>query len=309
MTETAGRAQGHGSGIASPQDISVGVLSYGTHRTLERSVSTHVAAGLTGLVGEYFIHFNALSDADRAVAASLGVAFSGSPQNTGIYGGFRAIAERADRRFVLVLENDISAITDPATTAACLASAVADMAAHAIPIFGMASRTTPGTSSSTRKLVRANGIKSPLRADHRASKPTLAGKIASLLRHGRLDIFRGAAVFVERDPEIAYPMAWRKLASGNYVTSSRHRNWSNQAVLFDRRFFLDVVCRRVDEQPDDRLVNGHQDIERALNRSWWRRLGVPMGHSGIGIFRHARIVGDEVVGGEPTAELGPPLPS
>jgi hypothetical protein len=73
------------------------------------------------------------------------------------------------------------------------------------------------------------------------------------------------------------------------MTDSRYRNWSNQAVLVERRYFFDVVCRRVEERPDPRLVNGHQDIERALNRRWWRHRRDPMGHAAEGIFTHRRL--------------------
>ncbi len=85
------------------------------------------------------------------------------------------------------------------------------------------------------------------------------------LEHGGIDKFRAASLFCERAPENVQKDAVRKLPSGNYVTDSRYRNWSNQAVLVERQYFVDVVCRRVDEHPDPRLVNGHQDIERALN--------------------------------------------
>ncbi len=99
---------------------------------------------------------------------------------------------------------------------------------------------------------------------------------------------RAGAIYVEKHPEIAQPAAISKLPSGNYLTTSRFRNWSNQSVLVERSFFLDVVCRRVEEYPDRRLINGYQDIERALNNWWWRRLGVRMGHAASGIFTHAR---------------------
>ena len=55
-------------------------------------------------------------------------------------------------------------------------------------------------------------------------------------------------------------------------------------MLVERRYFFDVICRRVEEHPDPRLVNGHQDIERALNRRWWRHRRDPMGHAAEGVL-------------------------
>jgi len=110
-----------------------------------------------------------------------------------------------------------------------------------------------------------------------------------LLAHGYLSKFKGAAIGIEKEPEKAQPDAVRKLASGNYLTDSRFANWTNQSLLVEREFFLNTICRRVEEHPDPRLVNGHQDIERALNSWWWRRRREPMGRAAEGIFTHARL--------------------
>jgi hypothetical protein len=55
---------------------------------------------------------------------------------------------------------------------------------------------------------------------------------------------------------------------------------------------LEVVLARVARHPDPRTINGHQDIERALNRPWWRRQAFAMGHAEDGVFTHARLPDD-----------------
>jgi hypothetical protein len=112
------------------------------------------------------------------------------------------------------------------------------------------------------------------------------------LKHLTLERFLGKAVYVEAQPERRFPHAWRRLPSGNLVTSSRFRHWSNQAVLVERDFLRDVVLRRAETHPDPRTINGAQDIERALNRPWWRRRDVAMGHAVDGVFTHARLPDD-----------------
>ncbi len=108
------------------------------------------------------------------------------------------------------------------------------------------------------------------------------------IKHMGIDRFRSTAIYVERNPQDVQPKAVRKLPSGNYLTDSRYRNWSNQSVLVERKFFLDVICRRVEDHPDPRSRGGHQDIECALNVRWWRRRREPLGHAAQGVFTHER---------------------
>jgi hypothetical protein len=273
--------------------LTIGVLSYRAHRTLERTLASHRASGLFHLPARYFVYFNAMDDADRQRAERWGIEAAGAPVNGGIYGGFRAIAERTATAYLLVLENDVEAIAAPATTAACLATALGDMRREGIPVFCLRSRERPGQGmSGARKFARAYGVEEPLHSGIVARRASWWDRLAMRRKHLTLDRFIGNAVYVETAPERRFPQAWRRLPSGNLVTSSRYRNWSNQAVLVRRDFLLNVVLRRTATHPDPRTINGAQDIERALNRPWWRRQQVPMGHARDGIFTHARLPDD-----------------
>lgn len=274
-------------------DLTVGVLSYRAQRTLERSVASHRESGLLELAARYFVYFNALDDTDRALAERLGVEALGGPQNRGIAGGFRGIAEAARTGYVLVLENDIEAVGTPAETAACLRSALADMAAHDVPVFCLRSRRRPGQGATgAEKYRRAFGVETPLDPGIAPSRPSWWDRLVMRRRHLTLERFLGKAVYVETAPEERFPHAWRRLPSGNLVTTSRYRHWSNQAVLVRRDFLLDVVLARVASHPDPRTINDHQDIERALNRPWWRARAFAMGHAAEGVFTHRRLADD-----------------
>ena len=277
-------------------DLSIGVLSFGAHRTLEHALTSHKAAGLDHATDDFFIHFNAMTEADAALAARFGVRASGSAANTGIYGGFRAIVEAARHPYVLVLENDIVSVTSPQATHDALASAVADMKAYGLKAFSMRSRAEPGQGIEVaiEKYARCFAIRDPLRDDLKQVRPSLLSRAVMAVKYLDFDSFVGAAFFIERDPDQVHPRAIRKLASGNFATTSRFRKWSNQSVLVERQFFLDVICARVEARPDRRLVHGHQDIERAIvggriGLGWWQRLGVPMGQAGTGCFSHSRL--------------------
>ena len=139
------------------------------------------------------------------------------------------------------------------------------------------------------KYIKTFGLLEPIAPSLASKKAAPFSQLRMFLEHGSIDKFRAASLFCERDPETVQKQAVRKLPSGNYLRDSRYRNWSNQAVLVERQYFLDVVCRRVEGHPDPRLVNGHQDIERALNQRWWRRRRDRMGHAAEGIFTHRRL--------------------
>jgi hypothetical protein len=268
--------------------VSVGVLSFGALQTLSRALKAHRESGLIDCAGEFFVHFNAITPEDRRVAEEAGVSYSGTAENRGIYGGFRAIAERARNPYVLILENDVVPLPG-ARAPECLEACVSDMIEHGVKCFSLRSRREPGEGAPYAKYIKTFGLVQPVAPGLAPKQAAPFSQLRMFLEHGSIDKFRAASLFCERDPETVQKDAVRKLPSGNYLTDSRYRNWSNQAVLVERRYFFDVVCRRVEEHPDPRLVNGHQDIERALNRRWWRRRRDPMGHAAEGVFTHRRL--------------------
>ena len=249
-----------------------------------------MAAGLPGIAGEYLVYFNSMTDGDQEVAREFGVPFCGQATNSGIYGGFRAIVEHAKHPLVLILENDCVCVSNPHQARECLEACAADMETHSVPVFSLTSRRQPGEGNvGLAKYVRAFGVVDPLTSTLQARQAKLADKLYMLIKHGDLNRFRGHAVMVEKEPQAIQSGAIKRLPSGSYLTSSRFRNWGNRAVLVKRSFFLDVLCPRIDKHPDPRLNNGFQDIEKALNRNWWRRLNVPMGSAAEGIFAHERV--------------------
>jgi hypothetical protein len=282
-------AKGAENDATSPASlVSVGVLSFGAPQTIKAALKAHGESGLIDCVNEFFVYFNAISEEDRRTAEEAGVRCEGSAENSGIYGGFRAIAELAKNPYVLILENDITPLPG-APVRQCLESCVSDMVEHGIKAFCLKSRREPGEGAAYTKYRKTFGVRDPLFPGIEPREAGALSKLRMFLEHGSIDKFRAASIYCERSPETAQARAVRKLPSGNFATDSGFRNWSNQAVLVERQYFLDVICRRVDEQPDPRLVNGRQDIERALNRRWWRKRRDLMGHAAEGVYTHRRL--------------------
>jgi len=198
--------------------IDAGVLSYRAHRTIERKLELHSKSGLTACTGEFFVYFNALCGEDERIARNAGVDYSGSPENLGIYGGFRAIAARATQPYVLILENDLIPV-EGADIDGCLDACLPDMREHGIKVFRLSARAVPGKP--WRKYARAFPIHDPVNPGVQPQKPPLFGPLSMVLAHGYLSKFLGAAIFTGKDPDKAEPAAIPKLASGNYLTDSR----------------------------------------------------------------------------------------
>lgn len=281
---------------AALSNLSIGVLSYAAHKTLTNTLETHQAAGLGQLSDDFFVYFNSFTDADRELAARFGVRCTGTDQNRGIYGGFCGIVSHARHRYVLILENDIVSLGSASEVAQCLSSAISDMAAYDIKAMSLRSRLTPGqgAGAAQQKYAGYYGIHDPIRPEIARSSPSIMSKVRYMAKYVLVEPLIGCSYVVERHPEQRHPQAIRKLSSGNYMTTSRYQKWSNQSVLVEKDFFTNVICRRVEERPDPRTVNGFQDIERAIvggvvGLHWWRSLGVRIGQAAEGCFSHRRL--------------------
>jgi hypothetical protein len=269
--------------------VSVGVLSSRAHATLVRALELYNASGLPGIAGEFFVHFNGITAGDEVLARKAGVAYSGSYENMGLYGGFRAIAERCRQPYLLLLENDVIPV-EGCELEQCLSSCVADMLKHDILVFSLRSRSAPGQGEPWRDYISCFPVRDPVGSHVRRQSAPLLKRARMRLNHGYLGKFRGGALFAEKSPDLAQPEAIRKLPGGNYLTDSRFQNWSSHSLLVERKFFLEIICKHIDENFEAGFADeGQSIIDGALNSWWWRRRREPMGHASLGAFTLSRL--------------------
>jgi hypothetical protein len=241
------------------------------------------------MFGSLRLHLNE-AEFDDTLALKLGFEITRSGLNLGIFGAAEAIAEATTTTYLLYVEDDCPLVTGKNTCKDMLRSALDDMGDFNIPIFSMRSRREPGD-----KFVRRARYEARFRPVHRIGEAAdsirpLASYSRRLLEDWRRPGLRACAIYAEEDPTIRHPSIIKRTPRGNWLTSSRHLNWSNNCVLVRTNFLRDVVLDRVRRYPAPITVNGHQDIEAALKRgSWWRNLAVPMGQSEPGPFTHKRL--------------------
>ena len=274
------------------RDATLSVLSWKQHAVLRRTLRTFADNGIAALFHHRRIFFNEIDDADRAIAAEFGFEAIGEAENVGIYGGAKGLAEACVTEFMLFVENDCPAIVAADAFHDAVTRSIADMRTHQSPVFSLRSRRQPGEKFDRHvRYQKYYRLEQPLRASE--TEPLAPRDPTGILQRSYEDLrrpsLRGTALFAEEQPHLRHPALIRRSDNGNFLTTSRVLNWSNNCLLVHTEFMRDVVLKRVESHPAPTSINGHQDIEAAvkLNR-WWRQLDVTMGQAEPGPLTHSR---------------------
>lgn len=267
--------------------IGLATLSWKASATIEHTLKTYTAEpDFLAFFDQATAYFQEISAQDKAVADQAGMAYAGNDRNTGIIGGFEAALRAVDCDYVVMLENDCPLIESAESAKRQLTSAVQDMVALNIPVCRFRHRIHFGEGF-------CDGIKfrqyhTPI--DERASAHEhLVRLVRRGLRPMKASQMQGRAVYFESHPEQQFPKAWRRSPSGHFVSDSWYLNWTNQSILVNRRWCLDVLLPWVKAHPSPRQVNGFADIEKELNCLWWRRQHIPIMVAEPGLFTHQRL--------------------
>lgn len=265
------------------QTRGLGILSWRDHDTLGRTLETYAHADLFGLFDEVLVFLPEMDAAGVAVADRFGLAHTGSRQNLGILGGFKALAESLSSAHVLLLENDCPLIEPHDEAARQLDLASAALGGGEVDVFRMRHRDHPGDKFDT--------LAKHLRYYPRPGAPQRQKRAAALrriLRPGKARRMIGAAPYAMDAPETRFPRHIRRAEDGSLRVSSQVLNWTNQSVFLSRDFFLDTLVAYAEAHPSPRTVNGFPDLEKELNCRWWRAQEFTIGLD-RGLFTHARL--------------------
>lgn len=274
-------------------DTTLSILSWRQHEVLERTLSTFEKRGVLGEFSHRRIFFNELSPGDLDIARTYGLEAIFSKANLGIFGGARALAQACTTEFMLFVENDCWPIVDKTAFVDGLARAIADMTEYDCPVFSLRSRRQPGEKFDRReRYSRYFRIEQPLdlpaqNPANTSRKPTNSPlRVFEDLRKPKL---RGCALYAEERPDLRHPSVIRKTKNGNWLTTSRFLNWSNNCLLIRTRFMCETIINRVESHPAATTINGQQNIEGAVKlNGWWATQNVPMGQAEPGPMTHVR---------------------
>lgn len=251
----------------------IGMLCYGRYETFRAALETYKDAGLFDLADEVLIAFNGLDDDGRRLAEEFGLPYIGSEQNSGILGGFKMLAEGLTSDIVLLLENDLPLIESAERAKQQIDHARKALASGQVEVFRFRHRLNPG--------YRDQAALKFLRYYH----PNVLAQLRRLVRPGKARRMIGNSLYVLTEPEKTFDEI-EKMPDGWYRISAKHITWSNQSIMIRRDFFLDKILAYAEANPSSRTVNGFPDIEKELNRSYWRNSGWHVG-ADLGLFTHA----------------------
>lgn len=268
--------------------LGLGMLSWRAPATVDQTLASYAAAGIFDVFDHVLVYFQEISEADRAAAAKYGLACAGNQANTGIYGGVKALLEAMEDDYVLFVENDCLLIEDRAAVVRQTEQAVRDLERGLAQVYRMRHRRHPGEGFETVDKYLRYHPPGPRAWQRRRRAQRLVARLRALARPFKAERLKGIAAYVEENPEQRFPKVFRRTPEGNLLVRSRHLNWTNQAILFSRRWVLEELLPWVAAHPSRRTVNGFPDIEKELNSRWWRTRGFTIGIS-PGLFTHRRL--------------------
>lgn len=275
------------SRLIKPDGITVGmgILSWKAPKTLSKTLETYADGDLFSLFGTQRILFQEMSEQDREVADAFGLAAEGTAANTGIFGGVKALLKAIECDYVLLLENDCPLIESYGESARQLSAALFDADEFGVPVFRFRSLRHPGQDFATLGKFRRY-------FDDKVRPESAPGawlpRMRRMSRPGKARRLQGIAAYATAEPERVFPAVFRRTDRGNLLTASPYLNWTNQSILVRRDWMLDTILPYVEANPSSRRVNGFSDIEKELNRPWWRNQKISVGLA-PGLFTHERV--------------------
>lgn len=261
--------------------VGMGVLSWGGLASLREALESYSREDLFSLFDEVLVFLPEMTDEGAALAREFGLPFAGSPQNLGILGGFRTIAESMTSPILLLMENDCPLIEPRAEAARQIALARDALAREEVAAFRMRHTLHPGQKfPGLAKYARYYG-------------PGVGPALRRALRPGKARRLAGNALYMERAPERRFPDLFTRTAEGWLSVSAACLPWTNQSVMVRRDFYLDTIAAFAEANPTTRTRNGFPGVEKEWNRPRWRNSGWRIG-SDRGLFTHERIDGPDL---------------
>jgi hypothetical protein len=271
--------------------VGVGILSWKSHKTLEKSLQSYEKIGFKDYFDEIKIIFQEITTEDKELAEKYGYDYVGIEKNVGIQGGHKLIYENLKTDYILVLENDNPLVEDKNTVTERLFKAMELLENNVIDVMRLRHRWDFGEGFSLEKYLNFFSIEelhekySYLDVKDNFIE-NVKKTIKRFIRPSKIERLAGYSLYCEKYPEKIFPKYIKKIDEELYIVSSHILTWTNQSVLLKRKFYGELL-KYADENPSSRAANGFQDLEKPLNSKWWRNQNYQIG-VGEGIFTHNR---------------------
>jgi hypothetical protein len=230
--------------------LTIGILSWGAHKTLINTLESYREWGLDRLGDERLIFFQEISNYEKQLAGDYGYIPIGAPSNIGIAEGYKALVESTTSDLFLFLENDWLLIEEP---------------------------TDPITVG--KKMLEV-GIADVIRYRHRRQPGNPLWTYQFLGREYDRPSHLLDAVHYHNDEELTQFPELETVEIGDSIwwrTNAKNANWTNNPTLFRTEFLRQHILPHM----------GSRDVELDL-QSWWEQQDYLVAQ-GDGLFTHWRI--------------------
>lgn len=265
--------------------VSVGILSYKAHKTIDKTLEQY--GDFLSYFEEAKVFFQCFSEQDKEIAEKYRIAYEGRPDNVGIQGGMRWVAENLKCDYILYLENDIQLLTDIPTALVEIEKAMNLMANGQAEVVRLRSRFQPGEQfcdvEKYTRIFKPVSIHPDFQEFFKIKK---TNPVLKYLRPMKARKLLARSLYIEKYPEQLFPKYIRK-EGDFYFADSSSLNWTNNAIITKKDFLLKLLDY-ADAHPSSRTVGGMQDFEKPLNCRWWRKQRFNIAIS-EGIFTHQRL--------------------
>jgi hypothetical protein len=231
--------------------LSIGILSWGQHKTLINTLETYKKYGLLDLAAQVFIFFQEGTVEDVDIAIKYGLIPYIAEDNLGIAGGYRVMLSLVNQPNYLFLENDW-AIFDQSTenVQRTMGESFWYLDLGITDVVRLRSRKNPGNPLWSRQF---------------------AGRELDSPEH-LLDCLHW-----RENPELAFATYMHRSLDGWYHTTAPYANWTNNPHMIRTDWARNYLLPHL----------GDRDIELDLG-DWWKKQNFRVAQ-GDGLFTHWRI--------------------
>lgn len=234
-------------------NLSVGILTWNAHTTLQNTLETYKRSGLLDMVNDVCIFAQEGKDIDYKIAAKYGSYVILSPNNVGIGNGLTVLAEEAETENILLLENDWIILDQFFPTVYDqLATGIDILDRKKADVIKYRSRRIPGD---------------PLYSLQFANRELDSVKHLFECVHWRENPEKDFSEYIFKDD-----------STGFYYCNSKYANQTNNPCMYKKDFYIKNISPFSGEgvQLEDKIDG------------WWQEQNFTVSH-GEGLFTHHRI--------------------
>lgn len=234
-------------------NISVGILTWNAHATLENTLESYKRSGLLDMVNDVCIFAQEGKDIDYKIAAKYGTDIILSPNNVGIGLGLSTLAHAGEADNILLLENDWIILPEFFSIVYSeLAKGLDMINKNKADVVKYRSRRAPGD---------------PLYTLQFANREFDSPKHLLECVHWR------------ENPEIDFPeYIGKEPDTGLYYAKAKYANQTNNPCIYKKEFYIKTISPFSGEG---------NELEGKID-GWWQEQDFTVAH-GEGLFTHYRL--------------------